>query len=46
MTEFEFITLCNENLIYPTIALENENIIQALKSRNDELVKKLIQEEF
>ena len=46
MTEYEFITLCNKNLIYPAIALENENIIQALKNKNDELVKKIILEEF
>ena len=25
MKEWEFVTLCNENLIYPAIALENEN---------------------
>ncbi len=46
MTEFEFIALCNENLIYPGIALENENIINALTNKNDELVKKIILEEF
>ena len=46
MKEWEFVTLCNENLIYPAIALENENIVKALKNRNDKLVKKLILEEF
>lgn len=46
MTKFEFVALCNENLIYPDIALENENIVQALKNKNDKLVKKLILEEF
>jgi len=46
MTEIEFIILCNENLIYPGIALENENIVQALKNKDDKLVKKLILEEF
>jgi hypothetical protein len=46
MTKFEFVTLCNENLIYPAIALENENIVQALKNKNDKLVRKLILEEF
>jgi len=46
MTKFEFVTLCNENLIYPAIALENNNIVKALKNKDDELVKKLILEEF
>lgn len=46
MTKFEFVTLCNENLIYPSIALENQNIVQALKNKNDKLVRKLILEEF
>ena len=46
MKELEFVTLCNENLIYPGIALENENIVQALKNKDDELVRKLILEEF
>lgn len=46
MTELEFVLLCNENLIYPGIALEDENIVQALKNRDDKLVRKLILEEF
>ena len=33
MRELEFVLLCNENLIYPAIALENENIVQALKNK-------------
>ena len=45
MKELEFVLLCNENLIYPAIALENENIVQALKNKDDELVKKLILED-
>ena len=46
MTKFEFVALCNDNLIYPGLALENENIVTALTNRDDELVKKLILEEF
>jgi hypothetical protein len=46
MTKFEFVALCNENLIYPGIALENEDIVQALKNKDDKLVRKLILEEF
>ena len=46
MKELEFVLLCNENLIHPAIALENENIVQALKNRDNKLVRKLILEEF
>ena len=46
MTKLEFVLLCNENLVYPGIALENENIVQALEKRDDKLVRKLILEEF
>ena len=46
MTKFEFVALCNENLIYPGLALENDNIVKALTNKDDELVKKLILEEF
>ena len=46
MTKFEFVALCNANLIYPGLALENKNIVTALANRDDELVKKLILKEF
>lgn len=46
MTKFEFIAICEENEIAPSIALENENVVQALETRNDELVKTIIETEF
>jgi hypothetical protein len=46
MKELEFIILCNENLIHPAIALENELIQEALICKDDKLVRKLILEEF
>lgn len=46
MKRQDFYMVCDELLISPLIALENENIIQALKNRNDEKVKELLKEEF
>ena len=43
---FEFETLCGELLINPELALENENIIEALKNRDDEKVKELLENDF
>lgn len=46
MTRQEFYSACTELLIYPLVALENENIKKALRDRDDETVKKLLREEF
>ena len=46
MTELEFMTLCGEHLIEPSIALENEALKEALLKRNDELVEAILQEDF
>lgn len=46
MTQFEFVLLCNEHLIYPALALENEAILEALKRNDDEKVKALFKTEF
>ena len=46
MTQLEFVTLCNEYLISPYIALENENIVNALYDKNDQKVKELLETEF
>ena len=43
---FEFETLCGELLINPELALENENIIEALKNRDDEKVIELLENDF
>lgn len=46
MTSNEFVALCNEHTIYPSIALENDLIREALINRDDKLVIKLIKEVF
>jgi len=46
MTQNQFNTLCNEHGIAPSIALENEELIEALRERNDERVIQIIKEEF
>ena len=42
MTGLEFMSLCGEHLIDVGIALEDENIREALKNRDDEKVKELL----
>ena len=47
MTQNQFIILCNELLIEPSIALENENILQALRDRKPiETIKTILETEF
>lgn len=45
MTRLEFIAMCGEYLVDPGIALENENIVEALQSKNDDEVERLLREE-
>lgn len=42
MTYAEFIQECSKRTIHKSVAIENEKIKQALRDRNDELVKKLM----
>ena len=47
MRESTFILLCNELLIHPDIALENEEIRQALRDRQtNEQIKELLINNF
>ncbi len=46
MTTDEFARACAERYIDPNIALENENVKQALRERDDNKVIKLLEEEF
>ena len=47
MTKTQFILLCNEYLIEPSFALENENILQALRDRKPlETIKTILETEF
>lgn len=42
MTKLEFMSLCGEHLIDVGIALEDDNIREALKNNDDEKVKELL----
>ncbi len=46
MSKNKFVVLCEKYNVLPEVALENENIVEALQSRDDELVEKLLKEEF
>ena len=46
MTQREFYDLCTSMSIYPLYALENENLKQALRERDDEKVKEILENEF
>lgn len=46
MTKMRFFELCTSNLVDVGIALENEDIREALRDRDDELVEELINELF
>ncbi len=46
MTKIDFLILCGEYLIDPSVALENKNIRQALQERDNEQVKTILQNEF
>ena len=46
MTYAEFIEECNKRTIYKSVAVENEKIKEALRNRDDEEVKRLLDTEF
>lgn len=46
MTKLDFLNLCGQYCIDPSVALENDEITQALKSGDDKLVSKLMKEAF
>jgi hypothetical protein len=46
MTKIEFLTACGEYCIEPSIALENDAIIEALQSKDDAKVLELLATEF
>jgi hypothetical protein len=46
MTQNEFNQLCNDQLIDPFIALENDEIVSALKDRDDAQVILLLTTQF
>jgi len=46
MTYKEFIHECSKRTIHVSVAAENEKIKEALRARDDEKVKQLLEEEF
>jgi hypothetical protein len=46
MTQSQFIAKCNELMLPPELALENDLIVRALQSKNDALVIALLLTEF
>jgi len=46
MTQTQFQILCGEHLIEPNMALENENICEALRQRDADQVKQILETEF
>lgn len=46
MTQTHFLTLCLEHNLTPDIALENDDLVQALRERDDAEVQRIIEQEF
>lgn len=46
MSANKFAMLCEKYLVDPAVALENQNIVAALKAKNDQEVERLLREEF
>jgi hypothetical protein len=46
MTKTEFAALCLEMMIDPYVALENENLVEALQARDDRKAIEILANEF
>ena len=46
MTQNEFIAKCEQLSVAPELALENDEIVEALKNRDDQLVVELLNTQF
>lgn len=46
MTQTEFLTLCLKHNLTPELALENDEVVQALRERDDAEVQRIIEQEF
>ena len=46
MTQNDFLTLCLEHNLTPELALENDDLLQALRQRDDAEVQRIIEQEF
>ena len=46
MTRTEFYDLCGELLIDPNIAMENENLIEAIRNQDEDSIYTILHTEF
>jgi hypothetical protein len=46
MTQTQFALICNEYLIEPSMALENDDVIQAIKSNDTQALKDVLESQF
>ena len=46
MTKTEFIAFCIEHFIDPAVALENKELRDALKTKQDQIVINILQNDF
>tara|TARA_Y100001937_G_scaffold53480_1_gene73740 strand:+ start:131 stop:271 length:141 start_codon:yes stop_codon:yes gene_type:complete len=46
MTKLEFFALCGEFLIDPALALENDDVLDALRSNDDALVRDILENDI
>ncbi len=46
MTKTEFVIICNEYFIDPSLALENDNVIQAIKANDSKALVDILKNEF
>ena len=46
MTQSQFVALCTARTIDPSIALENDDVIQAIKSGDIELLTSILDSQF
>ena len=46
MTKSQFVIACNERLIDPSVALENESLAHALRAGDNEKVIEILDNEF
>lgn len=46
MTRTQFLALCGKYAIDPALALENDSLVEALRSRDAEEVERILAEDF
>jgi len=46
MTQIKFYSLCAQYYLDPSLALENDDLVEALQNRDDAEVERILLEEF